>query len=48
MKIDPEKIKVHIKEHYGSNVGWREGFKSSKNDSLMNKSINYLKILMGK
>ena len=27
MKINPDEIKSHIKEHYGKSVGWREGFK---------------------
>ena len=43
MKINPEEIKFHIKEHYGKSGSWREGFKSSKNDSLISKTINFLK-----
>ena len=43
MKIKPNEIKSHIKEYYSKSVDWREGFKSNKNDSLISKTINYLK-----
>jgi ubiquinone/menaquinone biosynthesis C-methylase UbiE len=43
MKIDSEKIKYHIKEHYSKNVGWREHFKTERSDSFTSKIIDYLK-----
>ena len=43
MNIDSKEIKKHIKEHYNKSKGWREGFKSTKNDTRISKLINYLK-----
>ena len=43
MDINPDEIKHHIKDHYSKSVKWRPGFKSSKNDKIISKCINYLK-----